>query len=164
MAGLKNFNSPRAQIPKNEAISTPNAKDIKNSFPFVWCPKLLISSQWASKELKIAAIGWTTAPSWIQSNSRQCIWYALISVEASLEYLSHVPSTVQFLPLDHVCAIFLSSFNFEPVLPAIPTPIVSNKKTFNCLIVFSLKSSYFDEKICLEKISATSSAIIDSIN
>ena len=35
VAGLKNFNSPRAQIPKNEAISTPNAKDIKNSLPFV---------------------------------------------------------------------------------------------------------------------------------
>ena len=33
VAGLKNFNSPLAQIPKYEAISTPKASDSKKSLP-----------------------------------------------------------------------------------------------------------------------------------
>ena len=74
VAGLKNFNSPFALTPKNDAISTPKARESKNSLPFTAKPSLFLLSQCASIELKIAAIGWTTAPSWIQSNSRQWIW------------------------------------------------------------------------------------------
>ena len=36
VAGLKNFNSPLALTPKYEAISTPKAKDNKNSLQFIW--------------------------------------------------------------------------------------------------------------------------------
>ena len=35
VAGRKNFNSPLALIPKNDAISTPKARANKNSLPFI---------------------------------------------------------------------------------------------------------------------------------
>ena len=162
VAGLKNFNSPLAQIPKYEAMSTPRARDNKNSLPSMKRPFLFSLSQWESIELKIAAIGWTTAPSWIQSNSKQWIWYAFIKVAASLEYFSQVPKIEQSFPWDHVFATFFSSVNFEPVLPAIPTPIESNKNTLILCTVSSFKSSKLACSICFENNSAASNSIINS--
>ena len=54
-----------------------------------------------------------------------------------------------------------SSFNLEPLLPAIPTPIESNKNTFILLTVSSFKSSKLDCSICFENNSAGSKVIMN---